>query len=146
MLFRSFSKDAFFLKHLYLHGCLCMLVDDYQLWVLGLGHSGIPLITMSNLLSYQITLGCIVMLKGGKSWLGHGVRSALPLRPVTFWRKLLTAVTSRFATLTTANTKITWRWSITWLIQNFSRYLLHTRFHSKYIFSNIYKFFITYSF
>ena len=67
-------------------------------------------------------------------------------KTTVFHIKLLTAVTSRFATLTTANTKITWRWSITWLIQTFSRYLLHTRCHSKNIFRNIYQtFFITYS-
>ena len=69
----------------------------------------------------------------------------LPLANCSFKQtcdtKLLTAVTSRFATLTTANTKITWRCSITWLIQNFSRYLLHIRCHSENIFRNMYKFF-----
>ena len=68
-------------------------------------------------------------------------------RAVSIFRyKLLTAVTSRFATLTTANTKITWRCSITWLIQNFSCYLLHIRCHSENIFRNIYNFFKTYIF
>jgi len=65
---------------------------------------------------------------------------------VIFGCKLLTAVTSRFATLTTANTKITWQCSIMWLIQNFSRYLLHIRCHSENIFRNIYKKNITYIF